>query len=56
MRHAVINKDTKKVTNVIVWNGDSWTPPANHFVVRSDECDINDTWDEVNKKFIKTRK
>lgn len=44
MRHAVIDQETRKVKNVIIWDGVSkWTPPSNHYMVRHDECDIGDT-------------
>jgi hypothetical protein len=43
-RYAVINKETREVTNVIAWDGVSlWTPPAGHYVVQHDHVDIGDT-------------
>lgn len=56
MRHAVINKKTNKVTNVIIWDGNQWTPPKDHFVIKSDVCECGDLWEPENKRFIKTVK
>ena len=53
MRHALINKETKQVVNVIIWEGEPWTPPTNHFVVQSDTAGIGDIWDESNNLFIR---
>ena len=43
-RHAVIHKETKKVMNVIEWDGVAqWSPPENHYTVESNMVDRNDT-------------
>jgi hypothetical protein len=52
MRHAVIHAETNIVVNVIVWDGVSkWTPPAGHYVVRHDHCNIGDRYDSVTNSF-----
>jgi len=56
MRHAIVEAKTKKVVNVIVWEGAEFLPPRGHLVVRSDKCDIGDTYDEVNNSFLKEQK
>lgn len=53
MRHAIVNNDSKLVVNVVVWDGAEWLPPRDHLVVRSDNCDIGDKYDEEKKLFIK---
>lgn len=54
MRHAVVNKETKIVSNVIVWDGVSkWSPPVGHDVVRHDKCDIGDIYEASTKSFSK---
>jgi hypothetical protein len=53
MRHGIINKDTKKVVNVVIWEGAEWLPPRNHWVVQNDTVDIGDTYDDANNVFIK---
>ena len=52
-RHAIVNKDNK-VVNVVIWQGASWLPPMNHYVINciDEKCDIGDTYDPVNKVFI----
>lgn len=52
IRHALVNTDNK-VINVIVWNGNEWLPPANHFVVQSDTANIGDTYDPITHEFSK---
>jgi len=52
-RYAVINKTTKKVVNVIEWDGVSqWAPPNDHFVMESDRASIDHIYDESNGNFI----
>jgi hypothetical protein len=54
MRHAVVNKETKKVANVIIWDGVSqWSPPAGHDLIRHDKCDIGDIYDATKNSFSK---
>jgi|BogFormECP03_OM1_1039626.scaffolds.fasta_scaffold50982_1 hypothetical protein len=57
MRWAVINKETKKVVNVIEWegamNGNNWSPPKDHYIVPTDLDDIGDTHDPEKQIFIK---
>lgn len=51
-RHAVINKNTNKVINVILWDGETkWNPPYNHYIVKSDDAEIGLFY--KNNKFIK---
>lgn len=54
MRHAVVDRITKVVKNVIVWDGVSkWSPPAGHDVVRHDKCDIGDIYNPSTNSFNK---
>ncbi len=32
-RYAVINNESRKVVNVVIWEGAEWLPPRNHLVV-----------------------
>lgn len=51
MRHAVINNDSKKVVNIVIWEGAEWLPPRNHIVVRTDKGNIGDIYDEKANDF-----
>lgn len=54
MRHAVIDKNTHKVKQVIIWDGVSkWSPPDNHYVVKCEAADTGDTYNHEKKEFIK---
>lgn len=55
MRHAIIENDTKTVVNIVLWEGKEWLPPRNHLVIQDDNASIGDTWNEVNKVFIKNK-
>ena len=45
MRYAIIEKATRKVVNVVEWDGQlGWGPPAGHDVRRSDTADPGDAW------------
>lgn len=52
-RHAIINNETKKVVNVVIWEGKEWLPPKNHLVVQSDSADVGDDFDEKSCTFKK---
>lgn len=40
-RYAVINDETGRCVNVILWDGVSkWAPPAGHHVVQDDNAEI----------------
>lgn len=52
-RHAIINNQTKKVVNVVIWEGTEWLPPRDHLVVASDSADIGDTYTESTRSFTK---
>ncbi len=45
MRFAIVNRETKEVVNVILWEGGEFLPPRGHYVVQADICDIGDTFD-----------
>jgi len=50
-RYAVINADNI-VVNVIIWDGETkWSPPAGHYVVRHDQCDIGHIYDPDSNTF-----
>ena len=54
MRHAVIDKETKKVVNVIIYDGVSeWNPPANCFIVKNERVNKGDVYDSINNTFAK---
>jgi hypothetical protein len=41
-RWGVIDQNTNIVVNVIIWNGvDPWKPPANTYVILSEDAEIN---------------
>lgn len=52
-RHAII-KDNK-VINVVIWEGQEWTPPRDHMVVHCADgrCDIGDIYNEQTNTFSK---
>ena len=52
MRQAIVNKENK-VVNVVIWEGASWLPPRDHYVVRHDTCNIGDIYDAKTNSFIK---
>jgi hypothetical protein len=52
-RHAIIENETKKVVNCVVWDGAEWLPPRNHLVVESETANIGDVYDENAKTFHK---
>lgn len=52
-RHAIVNMETKKVVNVVVWEGKEWLPPRNHWVVQRDNVDIGDEYDPKTNTFAK---
>ena len=51
MRHAIVNNDTKKVVNVVIWEGHEWLPPRNHLVVQNDVVNIGDIYDVETNAF-----
>ena len=41
----MVDKESKKVVNLSVWNGvDPWTPPDNIILIKSDTAKIGDIW------------
>jgi hypothetical protein len=52
MRHAVINKKTLEVVNVIIWEGHEIKFPDNWLVIPSEYAEIGDFYDQENQKFI----
>lgn len=52
-RHAIINNQTRKVVNIVIWEGKEWLPPRDHLVAASDSADVGDDYDERSKTFIK---
>lgn len=50
-RFAVIENDTKRVVNVIIWQGAEWLPPRDHLVVPSETANIGDTYDVESGQF-----
>lgn len=52
-RHAIVNNETKKVVNVVIWEGAEWLPPRNHLVIQNDQADIGDDYDSTSDTFSK---
>ena len=51
---AIIDNETKKVVNVVVWEGEEWLPPRNHLVIESNVANIGDIYDVTRQSFIYT--
>ena len=51
MRYAIIENESRKVVNVVMWEGAEWLPPRNHLVIRSDKANIGDSFDETTMAF-----
>jgi hypothetical protein len=49
---AIVDNETKKVVNVVVWEGKEWLPPRNHLVIESDVANIGDIYDVTSQTFI----
>ena len=55
MRHAVIDKKTNMVVNVVMWDGNNkWNPPNGNYVIQSDIADAGDLYDLKKKTFTKS--
>lgn len=53
-RHAVINKETGEVVNVIAWDGEAkWNPPEGHYTFPHEDCARGDFWDEKRQDFVR---
>jgi hypothetical protein len=52
-RHAIVENGTNKVVNCIVWDGDEWLPPKDHWVICSDVANKGDTYDPQTNTFYK---
>jgi len=56
-RYAVVDRDTKKVINVIIWDGKSevsgLTDNSSILLVQTESGDIGDIYDESANRFIK---
>lgn len=52
--HAIVNKEFR-VVNIIVWEGASWLPPADHFVIQADGVNIGDIYDPETKTFSRPK-
>jgi len=51
-RYAICRNADHFVVNVIIWDGQTkWAPPAGHYVVRHDQCDIGCTYDPESNTF-----
>ena len=56
-RHAVINKETGEVVNVIAWDGIAkWAPPEGHYTIPHEDCGRGDFWDEKRQDFMRPLK
>ena len=51
---AIVENETKKVVNLIVWDGAECLPPRNHFVIQSDVANIDDTYNPDTQTFYKS--
>lgn len=50
-RHAIIDAKTGLVRNVVIWEGASWLPPKDHFVVHDCDGQIGDYWHQDSDVF-----
>lgn len=48
---AIVENETNKVVNVIVWEGAEWLPPRNHLVIQSDVANIGDIYNPETQTF-----
>lgn len=57
MKHAVVQDETKRVINVVVWGGGEWTADPGCFTVGlnpGEACQIGDIYDfEADPRFIR---
>jgi hypothetical protein len=51
MRHAIVNQDTLKVVNVVIWEGAEWLPPKDHLVIQDDWVNTGDVYDPLTGTF-----
>lgn len=55
-RHAVIDDETNKVANVVLWDGNkkTWQPPSGHSTVKLDNEPVSpgDQYDPEGKSFV----
>lgn len=52
-RHAIIDPNTNKVVNVVIWEGAEWLPPTGYVVLQADICDIDDDYDPEKQAIIR---
>jgi len=50
---AIVENESKRVVNIIDWEGAEWLPPRDHIVIRSDTANIGDIYDPESKTFIR---
>lgn len=50
MRHAIIDKDNV-VINVIIWDGNNWTPPVDCIVIKDDMVNRGDIYNPDTNTF-----
>ena len=50
-KFAVVNNESKEVTNIVVWEGAIWMAPRGHLVVQSDTAKIGQIYDVENNTF-----
>jgi hypothetical protein len=53
-RHAILDPITKKVINVILWDGAEWNPPKDTLIIHSPHADIGDEFDDKTESFFKS--
>lgn len=52
-RFAIVNNQTNRVVNVIIWQGAEFLPPRGHFVIKDDFVNIDDIYDPIMNTFTK---
>lgn len=52
MKHAVVDKKTLEVTNIVLWEGHPITWPEHWLVVPSEVAEIGDHYDPESKTFV----
>lgn len=50
-RFGIVNNETKKCVNVVLWDGAEWLPPANHIIVQHDGAEIGHIYDTDKNTF-----
>lgn len=50
-RHAIVDNETNRVVNVVIWDGAEWLPPRNSLVIQNDNVGVGDIYDPKTNTF-----